>query len=230
MNPRPKPLHPTSSRRRRLPDITVATRFAKTIAVAGAIALVCAAAAFAEDASRTRVTVIGDSIAASFDYVPAARRYLGKGLDLRSDAVVCRRLVATSCPFQGSTPSTALQVVGSKRRELGPVVVVNVGYNDWPAVYDVDRMMRALKTAGVRSVVWVTLREATSYADVYAQSNARIRKAASRWKGRLVVADWNAYSRGKPWFRQDGLHLTTSGALGLARLLRPLVLAGATTS
>jgi hypothetical protein len=230
VNPRPKPLHPTSSRRRRLPDITVATRFAKTIAVAGAIALVCAAAAFAEDASRTRVTVIGDSIAASFDYVPAARRYLGKGLDLRSDAVVCRRLVATSCPFQGSTPSTALQVVGSKRRELGPVVVVNVGYNDWPAVYDVDRMMRALKTAGVRSVVWVTLREATSYADVYAQSNARIRKAASRWKGRLVVADWNAYSRGKPWFRQDGLHLTTSGALGLARLLRPLVLAGATTS
>ena len=230
MNPRPKPLHPTSSRRRRLPDITVAARVATTIAVAGAIALVCAAAAFAQDASKTRVTVIGDSIAASFDYVPAARRYLGKGLDLRSDAVVCRRLVATSCPFQGSTPSTALQVVGSKRSALGPVVVVNVGYNDWPAVYDVDRVMRALKAAGVRSVIWVTLREATSYADVYAQSNARIRKAASRWKGRLIVADWNAYSRGKAWFREDGLHLTTSGALGLARLLRPLVLAGAASS
>ena len=161
--------------------------------------------------------------------MPAARRYLGKGLDLRSDAVVCRRLVATSCPFQGSTPSTALQVVGSKRSALGPVVVVNVGYNDWPAVYDVDRVMRALKAAGVRSVIWVTLREATSYADVYAQSNARIRKAASRWKG-LTVADWNAYSRGKAWFREDGLHLTTSGALGLARLLRPLVLAGAASS
>ena len=230
MNPRPKPLHPTSSRRRRLPDITVAARVAATIAVASATALVCAAAALPQNASKTRVTVIGDSIAASFDYVPAARRYLGKGLDLRSDAVVCRRLVATSCPFQGSTPSTALQVVGSKRRELGPVVVVNVGYNDWPAVYDVDRLMRALKAAGVRSVIWVTLREATSYAHVYAQSNARIRKAASRWKGRLVVADWNAYSRNKPWFREDGLHLTTSGALGLARLLRPLVLAGATTS
>ena len=229
MNPRPKPLHPTSSRRRRLPDITVAARVATTIAVAGAIALACAAASFAQDASKTRVTVIGDSITASFDYVPAARRYLGKGLDLRSDAVVCRRLVATSCPFQGSTPSTALQVVGSKRSALGPVVVVNVGYNDWPAVYDVDRLMRALKAAGVRSVIWVTLREATSYADVYAQSNARIRKAARRWKG-LTVADWNTFSRGKAWFREDGLHLTTSGALGLARLLRPLVLAGAALS
>ena len=230
MNPRPKPLHPTSVRRRRLPDITVAKRVATTIAVAGAIGLACAAAASAQSASKTRVTVIGDSVTASFDYVPAARRYLGKGLDLRSDAVVCRRLVATSCPFRGSTPSTALQVVGSKRSTLGPVVVVNVGYNDWPAVYDVDRVMRALKAAGVRSVIWVTLREATSYADVYAQSNARIRKAASRWKGRLVVADWNAYSRGEAWFREDGLHLTTSGALGLARLLRPLVLKGAASS
>jgi hypothetical protein len=137
--------------------------------------------------------------------------------------------VAASCLFQGSTPSTALEVVGSERRALGPVVVVNVGYNDWPAVYDVDRVMRALKAAGVRSVIWVTLREATPYADVYAQSNARIRKAASRWKG-LVVADWNTYSRGKAWFREDGLHLTTTGALGLARLLRPLVLAGAASS
>ena len=229
MNPRPKPLHPTSTRRRRLPDITGATRVATTIAVAGALALVGSAAALAQDASKTRVTVIGDSITASFDYVPAARRYLGKGLDLRSDAVVCRRLVAPSCAFQGSTPPTALQVVGSKRSALGPVVVVNVGYNDWAAVYDVDRVMRALKAAGVRSVIWVTLREATSYAGVYAQSNARIRKAASRWKG-LTVADWNTYSRGKAWFREDGLHLTTSGALGLARLLRPLVLAGATSS
>jgi hypothetical protein len=230
VNPRPKPLHPTSIRRRLLPDVSTALRAATTIAVAGAIAVACAAGAFAQDASKIRVTVIGDSVTASFDYVPAARRYLGKGLDLRSDAVVCLRLVATSCPFQGSTPSTALQVVGSKRSALGPVVVVNVGYNDWPAVYDVDRVMRALKVAGVRSVIWVTLREATSYAGVYAESNARIRKAAGRWKGRLVVADWNTYSRGKAWFRDDGLHLTTSGALGLARLLRPLVLAGATSS
>ena len=132
---------------------------------------------------RPRVTVIGDSITASFDYVPAARRYLGKGLDLRSDAVVCRRLVATSCSFQGSTPATALEVVGSQRRALGPVVVINVGYNDWAAVYDVDRVMRALKAAGVRTVIWVTLREATSYADVYAQSNARIRNGGEQVEG-----------------------------------------------
>jgi hypothetical protein len=194
-----------------------------------ATALACVGGASAQPATpaKMRVTVIGDSITASFDYVVAARRYLGKGLDLRSDALVCRRLVAASCSFQGSTPATALQVVGAQGRALGPVVVINVGYNDWAAVYDVDRMMKALRAAGVRRVVWVTLRETGSNASIYAQSNARIRSAANRWRTALVVADWNAYSRGKPWFREDGLHLNTSGALGLARLLRPLVLAGA---
>ena len=210
----------------RLPDLRAAV--ALGLAVAAAV-LTGAAAAPAQSTAptKTRVTVIGDSITASFDYVPAARRYLGKGLDLRSDAVVCRRLVAASCSFQGTTPPTVLQVVGAQGRALGPVVVVNVGYNDWAAVYDVDRVMRALKAAGVKHVIWVTLRQAGSYASVYAQSNARIRSAGKRWRNELVVADWNAYSSGKPWFREDGLHLTTSGALGLARLLRPLVLADA---
>jgi len=73
------------------------------------------------------------------------------------------------------------------------------------------------------------VREATSYASLYAQSNARIRRADRRWKS-LAVADWNAFSRGKPWFREDGLHLTPSGAMGLARLLRPLLLAGTSSS
>lgn len=201
---------------------------AAAIALAlAAAALACAAVASAQPAApaKTRVTVIGDSITASFNYVVSAKRYLGKGLDLHSDAVVCRRLVATSCSFQGTTPPTVLQVIGAQGRALGPVVVVNVGYNDWAAVYDVDRVMRALKAAGVRRVIWVTLREAGSNASIYADSNARIRSAAKRWRNRLVIADWNAYSRGKPWFREDGLHLTTAGALGLARLLRPLVLA-----
>ncbi len=215
---------PTSSRRR-LPD-RFPIRVAAGPACVVAIALLVVAAASAGPSAKTRVTVIGDSITASFDYVPAARRYLARGLDLRSDAVVCRRLVASSCAFRGSKPSTALELVADQRRALGPVVVVNVGYNDWSAVYDVDRVMRALSAAGVRTVVWVTLRETTSN---YGRNNARIRAAARRWKG-LVVADWDAYSRGKPWFREDGLHLTGAGAFGLAQLLRPLLVAGAKAS
>ena len=212
----------TSNRRPRLPERTRLLRALTGLALVVACALLTVTSASAGKAAKPRVTVIGDSIAASFDYVPAATRYLGKGLDLRSDAVVCRRLVAASCPFQGVAPPTALEVIGVRGRTLGSVVVINVGYNDWAAVYDVDLVMRELRAAGVERVVWVSLREASSNASLYAQSNRRIRAADLRWKS-LVVADWNAYSRGRPWFREDGLHLTASGALGLARFLRPFV-------
>ncbi|MGH3136018.1 MAG: hypothetical protein ACRDPV_05945 [Gaiellaceae bacterium] len=200
-------------------------RLGRRTALVSAVVVAClvvAGTASATSSAKPRVTLIGDSIAESFDYVPSARRHLGRGLDLRSDTAVCRRLVASSCTFQGVQPATALDLIRGQGSALGPVVVINVGYNDWAAVYDVDKVMRALKAAHVRTVVWVTLRETTSN---YAQNNARITKATRRWRN-LVVADWNAYSRGKPWFRADGLHLTTTGATGLSRLLRPLVLAG----
>jgi hypothetical protein len=217
----------TQSFRRRLPDLFAWSRVLLGLGIVASAALVAVASSPASTSSKTRVTVIGDSVTASFDYVPAARRYLGKGIDLHSDALVCRRLVASSCVFQGSAPATALQVIGANGSALGPVVVINVGYNDWAAVYDVDRVMRALKGAGVRTAIWVTLRETTSN---YAQNNARIRSAARRWRKSLVVADWNGYSRGKQWFREDGLHLTPTGAMGLARLLRPLVVARTASS
>lgn len=218
--------YPTTKTAPRLPDLGVVRRVVTMLALAGVTTLALTVQASAQPATKTRVTVIGDSVTASFNYVAAARRYLGKGLDLRSDAVVCRRLVATSCPFQGTTPPTALDVVTAEGRRLGPVVVISVGYNDWVAVYDVDRVMRALRAAGVQTVIWVTLREVGSYASIYAQTNARIRSADRRWRSSMVVADWNAYSRGKPWFGEDGLHLSAIGAMRLARFLRPLVLAG----
>jgi hypothetical protein len=80
--------------------------------------------------------------------------------------------------------------------------------------------MRALAAAHVRRVVWVTLREERG---TYAATNAVIRAAPRRW-GRLSVADWDAGSRGEPWFGGDGLHLTPAGASALAAFLRPYVL------
>ena len=218
----------TSTTRRPLPDPRGSQSFFTPVVLVVAAALLAAGQASGGASAQPRATIIGDSIMASFDYVPAARRSLAKGLVLRSDSAVCRRLVAASCPFQGSTPETALDVVRAEGRALGRVVVINVGYNDWSAVYDVDRVLRALTAVGVGSVIWVTLREAGANAKLYAQSNARIRAAARRWRS-LVVADWSAYSRGRQWFRGDGLHLTSAGAMGLARLLRPLVLTGAST-
>ena len=198
----------TQSFRRRLPEPRVWSRVLLGLGVAVSAALVAVASAPASPSAKTRVTVIGDSITASFDYVPAARRYLGKGLDLRSDAVVCRRLVAASCVFQGSTPATALQVIDAHEQTLGPVVVVNVGYNDWAAVYDVDRVMRALTAAGVQTAIWVTLArdDVQLRADERADSErCAPLEEASRRRRLERLQPWQAVvSRGRPAPHADG--------------------------
>jgi hypothetical protein len=79
--------------------------------------------------------------------------------------------------------------------------------------------MRAALAQGASGVVWVTLRETR---DIYRWTNVAIKTAAKRWP-QLVVAEWNAYSSGKPWFGDDGLHLTPTGATALASFLRPFV-------
>jgi hypothetical protein len=168
-----------------------------------------------------RVTFVGDSVPASIDYVSVARAQLTRGLAVRLDLRVCRRLVTPSCSYQGSAPSTALQAVQSYGRGLGDVLIVDVGYNEDAHGYaqGIDRVMRAALAQGAKGVVWVTLRQTR---DSYRWTNISIRVASKRWH-HLYVADWNAHSAGKPWFASDGLHLTPAGADALARFLRPYV-------
>lgn len=173
-----------------------------------------------------RVTFVGDSVPASINYSTLARRVLSAGLSLRLDLRVCRRLVRTSCSYQGVTPPNALDAVVSYGRGLGDVLIVDVGYNEDSVGYrrGIDRIMRAALARGVKGVVWVTLRETIP---TYRWTNGAIRSALARWR-RLEVADWNVYSAGRPgWFGRDGLHLTAAGADGLARFLRPYVLRAA---
>jgi len=174
--------------------------------------------------SQLRVTFVGDSVPASLDYVPSARAVIRRGMSLTLDLKVCRRLVATSCPYKGKAPTTALQAVRSYGRSLGDVVIVDVGYNEDGRGYTegIDEVMNAALSQGAKCVVWVTLRETRA---VYRPANMAIRSAARRWP-QLLVADWNSYSAGKPWFRKDGLHLTPAGADVLAGFLRGYVMQG----
>jgi hypothetical protein len=187
------------------------------VLVAASLASVTAA----EARPPLHVTFVGDSVPASISYVPAAQAQLRRGLEVRLDLGVCRRLVQLSCAFQGSTPPSALEAVQGYGRSLGRVLIVNVGYNESSEGYrqGIDRVMRAALAQGAAGVVWVTLRETRS---IYRRTNVAIKSAAERWP-QLVVADWNAYSSGKPWFGDDGLHLTSTGATALAAFLRPYV-------
>jgi hypothetical protein len=195
----------------------------RALAAVVIVLLASVAASSAEGGRKPRVTFIGDSVAASFEYVPAAKARLSRGLDVRYDLRVCRRLVDASCAYQGYQPQTTLETVRSRAGSLGRVVIIDVGYNDTPSRFasQMALVMRELKADGVRKVIWVTLREERS---LYAVTNRAIRAAPRRWPKVAVVADWERYSHGQAWFGGDGLHLNGSGAVGLATLLRPVVL------
>jgi hypothetical protein len=171
--------------------------------------------------AKTDVTFVGDSISASLDYVPSARRALTRPFATTFDLAVCRRLVTTGCAFQGKTPTNALEAVRARGRSVGDVLVVAVGYNEGSVGYrqGMRRIIRVARAQGAKGIVWVTLREADP---VYRPTNAAIRREAGRWRS-VEVADWEALSRGRPWFREDGLHLNAAGANALARLIRSRV-------
>jgi len=180
-------------------------------------------AATADGEGGPRVTMFGDSIAGSLEYVPEALEYLSEDIDLRTELMPCRKLVPPGCAYMGARPPSVLAIVkASTFAQLGNIVIVDVGYNDPANNYETDmaQVVNALIERGVAHIIWVTLREKT---EDYGTINAVIAGQAPRWP-QLQVADWEAASSGKDWFNPDGLHLNKAGAIGLATLLRPYVL------
>jgi hypothetical protein len=183
----------------------------------------------AASATGPRVTMFGDSIADSLNYVPDARAILADGIDLRLELAPCRKLVPVGCAYMGARPPSVLSIVkDSTLAQLGNIVVVAVGYNDPDNNYETDmaQVVNALVDKGVGHVIWLTLREQT---DDYRSINRTIEAQAPRWP-ELRVADWEAASRGKDWFNADGLHLNADGAIGMATLIRPFVLTACGTA
>lgn len=187
-------------------------------AVVAAIALVSlalAGAAAGRSGADVRVTVFGDSAATAMAYDPDARRALGRGIDLRLEVAACRRVGDTSCPYDGVRPPNVVDRATELGGELGPVVVVIVGYNDYEDNYaeNIDDAMAAFRKASVEHVLWATLREERQS---WANMNDTIRAAARRYP-EMTVLDWNALARQSPdWLQPDGIHLTPAGAKGMA--------------
>jgi hypothetical protein len=170
-----------------------------------------------------RVTLITDSVGGVLFWVTDARAELAQGLDLRLETRTCRKLIAVGCYAYGETPPSALETIQTLGAELGPLVVVDVGYNDRPDEYaaGLDTVMQALVDAGVQHVIWVTLEETE---DVWVANNAIIRDAPTRWP-QLVVADWAPVAAANPSWFVDAAHMNADGAFGFARFLRPIILA-----
>jgi len=183
---------------------------------------VVAAAGGAVPAPLPRVTMVTDSVGGVLYWSDDARHVLGRGLDFVLETKTCRRLASVGCPAYGERPPSALATIKTLGQSLGPVVVVDVGYNDLSDGYadGLDSVMRALLAAGVQHVVWVTLEESR---DPWIAINAQIRAAPARWP-QLVVADWAPVAAMHPEWFDDGVHMNGLGGMGFAHFLRPIVL------
>jgi hypothetical protein len=202
------------------------------VALATLLAATLGASATAAPRTLPHVTLIGDSVADSLQLDPAATETLAAGTDLELDVEPCRRLEGTSCPNQqGVRPPTAVDLIRAKGTGLGDTVVIAVGYNDDEDAYpaEIGDALGALAEAGVKHVLWLTLRQVRH---PYVTMDDAILAAAAAHPGWMSVVDWNAYARGQDaWFAPDGIHLSNAGAEAMARLIRSaLVDAGVAAS
>jgi hypothetical protein len=163
------------------------------------------------------VTLIGDSVADALNGNRPALDVLGAGIDLELEIAPCRRVGQDSCPYNGVRPPNVIELVRSMGARLGPTVIVAVGYNDFEDQYagNVEEALDDLEAAGVKRVLWATLRAAHH---PYISMNEAIVAAAGRHPSTTVV-DWNLYARSHPeWFQDDGVHLAGDGPLAMATL------------
>jgi len=173
---------------------------------------------------KTRVTVFGDSAATAMAYDPKAREILGTGVDLKLEVAACRRLGDLSCPYDGVRPPNVIDRASALGHDLGPVVVVAVGYNDYENNYadNIEEALRVLEKFGVEHVLWVTLREERQS---WARMNEMIAAAAKKHT-EVTVLDWNGRARLQPdWMQPDGIHLTPAGAQGMATMINDSLVA-----
>jgi hypothetical protein len=196
----------------------MAVRRAALVATFVLVSLVVVGGAAGHSAATVRVTVFGDSAATAMAYDPTAKRTLARGIDLQLEVTPCRRLGDASCPYDGVRPPNVIDRAKELGMQLGPVVVVAVGYNDYEANYteNIDDAMAVFRKAGVQHVLWATLRASRQS---YANMNDMILEAAKKYP-EIGVIDWDGAARNEPdWLQPDGIHLTPSGAEGMATLI-----------
>jgi Putative Ig domain len=192
--------------------------------VFGAVAVGGTAAARAQTKAQ-QVTLIGDSVADAIAGTRTAVAEVGREVSLNLQVAPCRRIAGDSCPYNGVRPPNVIDLVQSLGPELGPNVVVAVGYNDHEDTYpqDLQSALTALEGAGVKRIFWLTLRAARH---PYLSMNAALEAAAASHSD-LTVVDWNVYSRSHPdWFQSDGIHLDYAGAQAMATLIHKALEAG----
>ena len=187
-----------------------------------ALSLVFGAASTAharQHVEPARVLVLGDSVFNAFAHVDEAAELMNERQSTIFATQGCQRLINEGC--MDFAKLSALQQLRRHAGKFTDVVVVGTGYNDrlGPEFKQaVTAIMKEAESQGVE-VLWVTYRVAGNVKGKSRVLNAQLRRFDERWEN-LHLADWDEYSKDtEGWFRDDGVHLITRGAIGLARLL-----------
>jgi hypothetical protein len=166
-----------------------------------------------------QVLVLGDSVFNAFMHVESARDLMNERQATIFATQGCQRLINEGC--LDFAKLSALQQLRRHAGKFTDVVVVGTGYNDrlGPEFKQaVTAIVKEAESQGVE-VLWVTYRVAGNVKGKSRVLNAQLRRFDERWEN-LHVADWDEHSKDtEGWFREDGVHLITRGAVGLARLL-----------
>ena len=154
----------------------------------------------------------------------------------------CRRLVYPSCRGrEGYAPRTALNEINYIRAVKGlagpdDLLVIAVGYNDSSYRFGSDfaAVNVAARNAGFQRIVWLTYRTGVSYtlpgtggtqrSNYAAMNNTMAAALATGAWPDVSVWDYASYTALRTsWFTADGVHLTASGAVGVAGWLSVMV-------
>jgi lysophospholipase L1-like esterase len=139
---------------------------------------------------------------------------VGASVMLAAEPQLVRRLGARVDAAVGRQPSTIVNRLATYRaaRALPPVVVVQIGDNGpvWSA--DIARLRQVL--SGVRHVVLVNIREATSWEG---EVNDELAQAIRDWP-QATIADWQDASA-NPSLLYDGAHPNPAGAAVYAAVI-----------
>jgi hypothetical protein len=170
-----------------------------------------------------RVLLIGDST------LQAVERY-GKlpvllGMDAVYEARSCRLLAVPSC---GRNPApNAIEVLNTAEGSFDMVVIM-AGYDEWYTTFadSFDQVVATSRAKGAKRVVWLTYPEGVDYLlpdgtpgnESLVNINQIMRdKIASGAFPDVVIADWFTYASPlADWFNKDDIHLSPTGATGVA--------------
>lgn len=195
-------------------------------ALSGAALVICVALWCSSGASANtepQLTVIGDSVLTAVIWNGQPLAILEDGLNVQLQIGVCRTMTGTSCPFEGNRVPTLLDLVQQLGPQLGPNVIVELGYNDPAGTFaqSLEQSIDALSAAGVQRILWLNLHE---WRPQYSRMNAVLETVAKRHP-EVTVLDWRTYSNNKwSWFQGDGVHLTYEGAIAMATFLHGSVM------